>query len=397
MKKNNTLVMLLFSSAMIVALFVAANLMISDDVEAEKKDDNIGIIYEDINDSEPWLLANPSDQEEQEVDLAEGEDLDTALKEEEVNVDDAKDVVSSNSLEIWKESQLINDCTEIDYYSYVPDTVIDSKIEVALDIINPNINLEATAAILIDADTEEVLFYKNPVEAVFPASTSKLLSSLVTLDWCQEDEEVVVGQEVKFMASDSSKANIKEGQVLSVRNILEGMLIPSGNDAAYVAAAYVGRKSLEDPQASGELAVGEFVRLMNEKAKSLNAINSCFKTPDGYDAIGQYTTAYDMGLIGLAAAENETILEISNEASSRNIFPSGEDITWRNTNALISKDSGRYYPYAKGLKTGTSTMAGRCLITYASNNGKNIICVILGSTSTGRYDDTIALLDYSFQ
>ena len=132
-------------------------------------------------------------------------------------------------------------------------------------------------AILIDADTKEVLFHKNACKPLFPASTSKLLSSLVTLEWCQEDEEVLVGEEVNYIASDSSKANIREGQILTVRNLLEGMLLPSGNDAAYVAAAYVGRKSLEDPEAPGEVAVGEFVRLMNEKAESLGAINSFLK------------------------------------------------------------------------------------------------------------------------
>ena len=88
------------------------------------------------------------------------------------------------------------------------------------------------------------------------------------------------------------------------------MLVPSGNDAAYVLAAYVGRKSLQNSDASLKEAIPEFIRLMNEKAKSLGALNSVFKTPDGYDAIGQYTTAYDMGLIGMAAANNETIVEI---------------------------------------------------------------------------------------
>ena len=89
---------------------------------------------------------------------------------------------------------------------------------------------------------------------------------------------------------------------------------------------------------------------MNDKAKSLGTINSCFKTPDGYDAIGQYTTAYDMGKIGMAA-DNETILEVCGKSKARNVFADGSDVTWSNTNSLIVKESGRYYPYCLGLKT----------------------------------------------
>jgi D-alanyl-D-alanine carboxypeptidase (penicillin-binding protein 5/6) len=175
------------------------------------------------------------------------------------------------------------------------------------------------------------------------------------------------------------------------------MLLPSGNDAAYAMAAYVGRKSLRDPEASREEAVMEFARLMNKKAGILGAKNSCFKTPDGYDAVGQYTTAYDMGLIGMAAAANETITEISGLASSRNIFPSGQDVTWNNTNKLVKKYSGQYYSHAIGLKTGTSTMAGKCLIAAAKEEDQSAVCVILDSSSAGRWEDAIELLEYGLQ
>ena len=292
---------------------------------------------------------------------------------------------------------MIYNPSEIDYYEHVPEIEVDGQVKTALEISNPDISVSAKAAILIDANTKEVLFHKNACEPVFPASTSKVLSSLVVLDWCKVDEEVHVGEEVTYIAPDSSVANIKKGQVLTIGNLLEGMLLPSGNDAAYVAAAHVGRKSLEDSDAPGEEAVGEFVRLMNVKAQSLGASNSCFKTPDGYDAIGQYTTAYDMSLIGLAATENKTIMEICNKPFSTNTFISGESITWKNTNALINPDSGKYHPYAKGLKTGTSTMAGKCLIACASNDGKEVLCVILDSTSAGRFNDAITLIDHGIE
>ncbi|MBE5967920.1 MAG: D-alanyl-D-alanine carboxypeptidase [Lachnospiraceae bacterium] len=295
------------------------------------------------------------------------------------------------------ELQLINDCNEVDYKAYIPEMIFDSKIETMLDIDNPDLDLKAEAAILFDADTREVLYYKNPIEAVFPASTAKLLTCLVTLDWCKEDEEVTIGDEITMIASDSSKANIKQGQVLTIQNLLEGMLLPSGNDAAYAAAAYVGRKSLKNEAAPKEEAILAFTKLMNQKAKKIGVKNSCFKTPDGYDALGQYTTALDMGLIGLAAIRNETIMDISQKSVSRNIFASGEDITWENTNSLINRNSPRYYSKAIGLKTGTSTMAGKCLIAAADDGEQEVLCVIMKSSSSGRFEDATKLLKYGLE
>ena len=296
-----------------------------------------------------------------------------------------------------KGPELILDSKAVDYLSFIPEMVMDSELEEKLDISNPSIEVDATAAILFDADTKEVLYYKNAVQAMFSASTVKLLTALVTLEWCTEEEQVTIGDEIKMIASDSTRAYLKEGEVLTIRNLLEGMLLPSGNDAAYAIAAYVGRKSLSDTEATREEAVTEFARLMNQKAEILGVKNSCFKTPDGYDAIGQYTTAYDMGLIGMAAAENKTITEVACSGSSRNIFPSGEDVTWTNTNKLVKRYSGQYYSHAIGLKTGTSSMAGRCLVAAAREGDQTAVCVILDSSSAGRWEDAIELLEYGLQ
>ena len=116
--------------------------------------------------------------------------------------------------------------------------------------------------------------------------------------------------------------------------------------------------------------------------------------PDGYDAIGQYSTAYDMGIIGLAAAENSTIISISSKDNSSNTFDSGEKITWNNTNYLVRKGSNWYFSPAIGLKTGTTSMAGRCLIAVATEGGKKVVCAIMNSSSAGRYKDAHALLNY---
>ena len=308
--------------------------------------------------------------------------------------------IESNNVNVVEDTltaekpQLILDSKQVDYQSYIPKMQYDKELKEALAISNPDIDIDADAAVLLDADTKQVLYYKNAVQAVFPASTLKLLTSIVALNYCEEEEQVTIGDEITMIASDSTRAYLKKGQKLTIRNLLEGMLLPSGNDAAYAVAAYVGRKSLKDLSASKELAITEFVRLMNEQAKEIGVKNSCFKTPDGYDAIGQYTTAYDMGLIGIAATQYNTIVEIAEKSASRNIFVSGEDITWKNTNKLITKYSGQYFSPAIGLKTGTSTMAGRCLVSAARLDGKEVVCAIMDSTSAGRWEDAIALMKY---
>jgi D-alanyl-D-alanine carboxypeptidase (penicillin-binding protein 5/6) len=289
---------------------------------------------------------------------------------------------------------LIYDSTKVDYMSYIPKPVSSDNIEAALDIDNPRLKISAPTAILFDAGTGEVLYYKNPVTAVFPASTAKLLSVLVALDWCKKEEQITVGNEITLIAPDSSKASLKKGEVITAYTLMEAMLLPSGNDAAYVMAAYVGRKSLQNPKAKNIDAVREFVNLMNEKAKELGAENSCFVTPDGYDAIGQYTTAYDMGLIGVAAVNSWTIQSIAKLCTAKKTLISGEKYIWNNTNALIKKDSKWYYPNAVGLKTGSTTMAGGCLISAARNGDDVVVSVIMNSAGDGRWTDSIKLLKY---
>ncbi|MDF2610509.1 MAG: putative rane protein [Lachnospiraceae bacterium] len=267
----------------------------------------------------------------------------------------------------------------------------------ALNIINPAINIEATNAILMDCETGNVLYHKNAMMPIYPASTTKLMTALVALDLCDITEEITIGEEVGFIASDSSRAYLKEGQRLTMQMLLEGAIVPSGNDAAYVIAAYCGRKILDNRDADAKTAIRAFVNQMNEKAKELGLISSQFMNPDGYDEEGQYTTAYDMGIIAMEAIKSLTIRTISGKSSARNIFLSGEDVTWKTSNKLINTGSGMYYQYAIGLKTGTSSHAGRCLVSAAEKDGKKYISVVMNSTSAGRWEDSIDLLSYGIE
>lgn len=369
----------------------------SSDEDNGQSDSSDTVEENDLDSEEPNPTDSPDntedDVDDDTTDSDSSDNLEDSDSTDTDDITDTTDALGDNVVDL-PDMQLIYDSNQVDFMKHIPEMVFDSRIEGDLDIINPTLDIKARSAILFDVDTGKVLYYKDPIIPVFPASTAKLLTALVALDWCMEEEEVTVGSELDLVAADSTLAGLKKNQILTIRNLIEGMLVPSGNDAAYVIAAYVGRKSIGDDNASLKDAIPEFIRLMNDKAKSLGTINSCFKTPDGYDAIGQYTTAYDMGKIGMAAADNETILEVCSKSKARNVFADGSDVTWSNTNSLIVKESGRYYPYCLGLKTGTSTMAGRCLISVAKKDGKQVLSVVMCSDSVGRWEDSTKLLKY---
>lgn len=267
----------------------------------------------------------------------------------------------------------------------------------ALNIKNPDLQVFASAAVLMDATTKEILYQKNALEEIQPASTAKLLTAIVAVECSDEDEEFVVGSEIGLMASDSSRAYLSKGQVLSLSQILDALLLPSGNDAAYTIAANLGRKIAGDQSLKAKTAVKEFLRVMNETAFELGAVHSNFATPDGYDAKGQYTTAYDMALIGAKAIQYDEIRTTVVKEKARDLLLSGEDVTWYNSNKLIKPGSGYYYKYAIGLKTGTSEEAGRCLISAADKENSVYVSVVMDASSDGRWQDSLNLLRYGIE
>ena len=258
-------------------------------------------------------------------------------------------------------------------------------------------NVSANEAILMNATTKEVLFSKGGLDTIQPASTAKLLTAIVAVELSEDGEEFVVGSEIDLIAPDSSRAYLVKGQVLSLENILDALLIPSGNDAAYVIAANLGRKIAGDDSLKRKAAVGVFVDKMNEMAHEIGVVNSNFVTPDGYDADGQYTTAYDLGLVAIKALEYDEILNSVKKEKARNILLSGHDVTWYNSNKLVKQGSGYYYKYAIGLKTGTSGEAGRCLVSAAKNGEKLYVSVVMDASYEGRWQDSIDLLDYAIR
>ncbi len=254
-----------------------------------------------------------------------------------------------------------------------------------------SVDIAARNALLWDLSSNTVLFEKDSKSQIAPASTTKMLTALTAMDYCTEDERVLVGDEVLRIAEDASRAWLSPGCELTVRQLLDAMLLPSGNDAAYALAVFAGRKICEDKDASVDKALEAFVEAMNLKSADVGAEDSNFVNPDGYDADGQYTTAFDLACIARVFIKSDTLDSIASSSSISDVWLSGQAVTYNNTNELINPESPYYYECVAGLKTGKSENAGCCLVSSADIGGITYICVVMGSTEEGRWQDSLAL------
>lgn len=256
-----------------------------------------------------------------------------------------------------------------------------------------SVNITAANAIVINADTNTVLYQKSGTDKIAPASTAKMITALTVLDYCSPNDEMRVGAEIEMMHDDSSRAWLMQGDTLTVRQLLIALMLPSGNDAAYTLAVNAGKKIAGDNSLTNKQAIQVFMDKVNGKAKSLGAENSNFIVPDGYDADGQYTTAYDLAVIAKACLDNPYISEIVASYSSYERWPNGREVTYNNTNELLNPNSQYYLPEVIGLKTGTSSLGGACIVSAAVINGNTYICAVMGSTEDGRFQDSINIYD----
>lgn len=226
-----------------------------------------------------------------------------------------------------------------------------------------------------------------------PASTAKMITALTVLDYCSPDDEMRVGAEIEMMHDDSSRAWLMKGDTLTVRQLLIALMLPSGNDAAYTLAVNTGKKITGDNGLSNAQSIDVFMDKFNQKAKSLGAENSNFVVPDGYDADGQYTTAYDLAIIAEACLDDPCISDIVATYSSYERWTNGREVTYKNTNELLNPGSKYYRPEVIGLKTGTSSLGGACIVFAAVINGNTYICAVMGSTEDDRFQDSIDIID----
>lgn len=258
---------------------------------------------------------------------------------------------------------------------------------------NDSLDIYSPSCILIDSDSGKILYEKNAYKKMYPASTTKIMTAILTLENCKLDELVTVSDNAVSLESvpeTYTRADIQAGEILTVENLLNVLLIPSANDAAIALAEHV----------SG--SVSEFSNLMNKKAKELGCKNTNFVNPNGVHNENQYTTAYDLSLIGKYAMNNETFRKIVCKTSytlpATNIY-SSTDRKFENTNELLSSDNYSY-EYTTGIKTGYTDSAKNCIVASAKKDNYNFIVVILGANKTTqtkneRASDCITLFNYA--
>ena len=255
--------------------------------------------------------------------------------------------------------------------------IVFSAVVPAGAISFPNkVNVRSQSALVVSLDSGQSVYEKDPDSKRYPASTTKIMTYIIAVENIDdlENTKIEIKKSVLDQLKDtnSSTANLSEhvGKKVEVIDLLYGMMVPSGNDAALVLADYVG---------GGD--VNKFVEKMNDKAEKLGCKNTHFTNPDGLHDDNHYTTARDLYIMSKYALTLPYFDQISNTTE---YTIEGDEDPLITTNYLIDKDRGGdyYYTYARGIKTGTTDEAGRCLVTTASADGHSYIAVLLGAPLT---------------
>lgn len=232
----------------------------------------------------------------------------------------------------------------------------------------------AQSAILINADTFSVIYSKNAEERLPMASTTKIMTALILSEQNAPEKTVKTTKEMVYV--EGSSMGLKVGDTVSYNDLLYGIMLPSGNDAANTAAIAI----------SGNIK--SFAQLMNKKAKDFGLHNTNFVTPSGLDAKDHFTTAYDLSIIAAYALRNEQFA-LASAAKSKTVNISGNKITLQNHNKLL-----KMYDGAIGIKTGFTKRSGRCLVSAAKRGNTTLIAVTLNDKND--WQDHIAMFDYGF-
>ncbi len=224
----------------------------------------------------------------------------------------------------------------------------------------PDAEVNAKAAVVVEAMTGRELYSQNADERLPNASTTKIMTALLTLE--EYDIDAVFTVDSDAIKIEGSSMGLQTGDQVSLRTLAAGMLLSSGNDAANAAAVRIAG------------SVPAFVARMNARAKELGLFDTAFVTPSGLDAEGHYSTAADMARLARAALENGEFAAICSQYKLRVKFGDPPYERWlTNHNKLLN-----YYDGTVGVKTGYTKKAGRCLVSAAVKDGVTLICVTLG-------------------
>ena len=262
-----------------------------------------------------------------------------------------------------------------------------------LNNLSPD-ELSAQYVYILDKTNNQILFDKNSTSMCYPASTTKILTSIVAIEYINLDTIFTVGTEINFVEEGSSLAYLVQGETISLKDLLYGLMLPSGNDAGYTIAVNVARIVSGNALLTDNEAVVYFVNLMNQKAKEIGMDNSNFIVPDGFHNKNHYVTAQDMMKLLIYAKNIDILNEITSTQTYSVTVNSGEEHTWINTNKLLDENSSYYYEGVNGFKTGFHDHAGNCLIITANIQNREVYIVMMKSeTDTSRYEDATLILD----
>ena len=243
--------------------------------------------------------------------------------------------------------------------------------------------------ILMEESTGTILYEKNSDEAHYPASITKIMTTLLALENGNLSDMVTFSDDAINNTEGSGIAR-DYGEQMTLEQCLYGVMLESANECAYAVAAHVGG------------TVENFVDMMNAKAKELGCTNTHFANPHGLQDENHYTTAHDMALIAQAAYQNETFRIIigtkmytippTNKHAEETVLRNHHDMlcTYHNANRKY------LYPYCVGGKTGYTATANSTLVTYAEKDGMTLICVVMNTQSPNQFIDTVNLFDYAF-
>ena len=239
------------------------------------------------------------------------------------------------------------------------------------------LDISAKSAVVVCADTLEIVYSKNMNEQLSMASTTKIMSAIIALEYGAVDEPITVTNDM--IAVEGSSIGLVDGDEISLKTLVKGMLLESGNDAANAVAYIVGGN------------IPSFVAMMNNKAKEIGMNSTSFETPSGLDGENHYSTAFDMAVLGAYAIKNPEFRSVCQDESDvvyygnppyRRVFT--------NHNKLLDLYDGAF-----GIKTGFTKKSGRCLVSAVRKNGKTLIAVTLNAPDD--WNDHIKMYDYAFK
>lgn len=238
----------------------------------------------------------------------------------------------------------------------------------------------------------------DPEAPVFPASVTKLFAAYVALQYLRPEDTLTAGSELELIPDDASVAGLKEGDRLHVGQLIDAMMLPSGNDATFVIATNLGRLLAKDPDLEPEAAIARFVEQMNYHAALVGMTDTRFVTPDGWHDEAHYTSMEDLVKIGMLAWLHPVISQSAATAASEPLSMDEErTLQWYNSNLLLHESQDLYCPYAVGLKTGFTTPAGHCLLSAFEAEGRQILIGVFGCpNSFDRYAETLLLFTQAF-